>query len=591
MRDEALVGEAAGRLMREYGVDDERIALLAELGVAVCERAPELASLARRQELLSHAVDTFQRPLLSAGMSDSQRQLLDALLRGELDRERLTTLLARWAASVNPEELVDRVRLDCLRLHELLRVGALRAYGADLWRCEMMLEALERLAFLQLATLTWIAEAEGRHPVPQALPDYTPFMEKLREQLAARQTDGHGLAVLTVDCGVVSRLDGLWGFHVGDAARTRIAQRLRMGVLRARDVLGELGRDEFACVLSTIAGGGVALLAAQKILRMLAAPVMIGETEIYARPAVGVAIYPDNGGDAAALLLRSKIACQAARDSADRIVVYQEQQETPEVQLMLYESKLRAAIDEGRLELVYQPQFEPRSLRLHAVEALLRWEDSEIGAIPPHKAIAVAESAGLINEVTWWVLNNALRQCAELRARGLEVSVSVNLSPNNLREPDLPDFIDRGLRTWNVPPQALVIEITETAVLAAPELVSETLARLKSLGVRLAIDDFGIGYSSMYYLAIMPLDEMKIDLSFVRDMLKVPQHQRIVHSMIELGHSLGLAVVAEGVESQDVVSRLAELGCDRVQGYFTSPPLAPDELLRRYASPREDDRA
>jgi len=591
MRDEALVGDAAARLMREYGLDDERIAELTELGRAVCESAPELASLARREALLSHAVDTFQRPLVSAGMSEPQRQLLDALLRGELDRDRLKTLLARWAASVNPEELIDRVRLDCMRLHELLRVGALRVYGADPWRCEMALEALERLAFLQLATLTWIADAEGRNPAPQTLPDYTPFMEKLGEQLAARQADGHGLAVLTVDCGVISRLDGLWGFHVGDAARTRIVQRLRMGVLRARDVLGEIGRDEFACVLSTISGPGVALLAAQKILRMLAAPVMVGETEIFARPAVGVAIYPDNGADAASLLLRSKIACHAARDSADRVVVYREKQENPRLQLLLYESKLRAAIDEGRLELVYQPQFEPRGLRLHGVEALLRWEDSEFGAISTHEAIAVAESAGLINEITWWVLNNALRQCAEFRARGLEVSVSVNLSPNNLREPDLPDFIDRGLRTWDVPPQALVVEITETAVLAAPELVSETLLRLKSLGVRLSIDDFGTGYSSMYYLASMPLDEMKIDLSFVRDMLKVPQHQRIVHSMIELGHSLGLTVVAEGVEGQDVVERLAELGCDRVQGYFTSPPLAPAELLRRYAPPREGDAA
>jgi EAL domain-containing protein (putative c-di-GMP-specific phosphodiesterase class I) len=196
----------------------------------------------------------------------------------------------------------------------------------------------------------------------------------------------------------------------------------------------------------------------------------------------------------------------------------------------------------------------------------------------------VADSAGLANEITWWVLNNALRHCAEFRARGLDLRVGVNLTAHNLRERDLPDFVDRALRTWGLDGDRLVIEVTETAVIGAGNAIAESFARLKALGVRLAIDDFGTGYSSMNYLATMPFDEMKIDLAFVSDMARVPQHDRIVRSLIHLAHDLGLVVVAEGVEDAAVATRLAELGCDLMQGYFTSAPLDPESLLAAYGT-------
>jgi len=250
--------------------------------------------------------------------------------------------------------------------------------------------------------------------------------------------------------------------------------------------------------------------------------------------------------------------------------------------MLVYENRLRAAIDQGTLDLVFRPQFRLADGALVGVESLLRWTDSELGVVPPSQAIAVAESAGLMNEVTWWVLNNALRHCAEFRFRGLDIRVGVNLSANSLRERGLPDFIDRALRTWEVPPGSLVIEVTETAVLGAAEAISETFVRLKALGVRLSIDDFGTGYSSMNYLASMPFDEMKIDLFFVRDMVSVPAHKRIARSLIELAHNLGLIVVAEGEENEPTRARLAELGCDCIQGYHASEPLAPEKLATVY---------
>ena len=416
------------------------------------------------------------------------------------------------------------------------------------------------------------------------MPDYAPFAERLRERIEARAADGKPLAVLYVDCGVIARVDGVWGFPVGDSMRARILGRMKSDVLRPRDLLGEIGRDEFACVIDGIDGPGLADLAAQKTLRTLNAPLRYTDIEVYAKPAVGIALYPEHAQSAASLLQRAKVACLAARDTLERIAVYSEQHKDPQAALMLHEGRLRAAIEASTLELAFQPQVRLSDRRIVGVESLLRWTDAVLGTVPPGKAIAVADSAGLANEITWWVLNNALRHCAEFRARGLDLRVAVNLTAHNLRERDLPDFVDRALRTWGLPGERLVIEVAETAVNGAGDAIAESFARLKALGVRLAIDDFGTGYSSMNYLATMPFDEMKIDLSFVSDMARVPQHDRLVRSLIHLAHELGLVVVAEGVEDAAVAKRLAELGCDLMQGYFTSAPLDPEGLLAAYGT-------
>jgi diguanylate cyclase (GGDEF)-like protein len=581
-----LGAEALERLLGEFGLDEAALARLSELGAAVRRGAPELLGAARRETMLAHAESGFFLPLLPGAMSESQKAIVDALSRGALAREALKGLLARWALTVNPEEPEDRMRRDCVPLQEMLRAGALRVYRTDAARCEAALAALERLVQVQFAIVAAVAGGAARAAASRGerMPDYAPFIERLRARLAERAADAEALAVLYVDCGIVGRIDAVWGFHIGDAVRSRILGRMRSDVLRSRDLLGEIGRDEFACVLDTIQGPGVAMLAAQKTLRTLGVPVRVAGSEVYARPAVGIALYPEHGQSPASLLQRAKIACVAARDELERIAFYSERQEDPHAKLMLYENRLRAAIDQGVLELVFQPQLQVSDRRIVGVESLLRWSDAELGVVEPSRAIAVAESAGLANEVTWWVLNNALRHCAEFRYRGLDVRVSVNLSANNLRERDLPDFVDRALRTWSLPSERLVIEVTENAVLGAASAIQETFGRLKALGVRLSIDDFGTGYSSMNYLATMPFDEMKIDLSFVRDMARVPQHERIVRSLIDLAHNLGLAVVAEGVEDEATARRLGELGCDLMQGFYASAPLDPESLISAYGA-------
>jgi len=585
---EAPLAEAAvARLLAEFGVDEALLERLNALGLAVRERAPELIAPLRREAVLAHAESGFFTPLLDGTMSEPQKALIDALSRGQLGLGALTSLLVRWSLGVNPQEPAERIRRDCLPLQDALRAGALRVYADDPERREAALAAAEHFTMAQLAVCIAAAAAgAARGAVEGPMPEHVPLMDQLRKRIARCERDGQALALIYVECGIVGRIDGIWGFHVGDAVRSRILARMRSDVLRPGDLLSEVGRDEFACVLDVVSGAGVAMLAAQKTLRALNVPVRVAETEVYARPAVGVALYPDHGSSPATLLQRAKIACLVARDELERIAVYQEKQEDPHTRMLEYENRLRAAIDQGTLELVFQPQFRLSDGAMVGAESLLRWKDSELGVVPPSQAIAVAESAGLINEVTWWVLNNALRHCAEFRFRGLDIRVGVNLSANNLRERDLPDFIDRALRTWDVPAASLVIEVTETAVLGAAEAIRETFGRLKALGVRLSIDDFGTGYSSMNYLANMPFDEMKIDLSFVRDMVSVPAHERIVRSLIDLAHNLGLTVVAEGVEDEATRVRLTELGCDCIQGYFASKPLEPETLIAAYGAAR-----
>lgn len=581
-----LSPEAVARQLDEFGVDQATLAQLNDLGIAIQKVAPALLASARREKLLADATNQFFQRLLRGGMSEPQQAILEALSRGTLTRDSLIDLLTGWAMSVNPEEPTVRMQRDCLPQQEILCAGCLRVYGADEARRENSLAAVARFTGAQYAVAAAaVAAARSRASAnAELMPDYAPFVEQLRQRVEARAADGRPLAVLYVDCGVIARVDGVWGFHVGDAVRARIFGRMKSDVLRPRDLLGEVGRDEFACVIDTIDGPGLADLAAQKTLRTLSAPLRSTDTEVYAKPSIGIALYPEHGRSAASLLQHAKVACLAARDTVERIAAYSEQHDDPHARLMLHEGRLRAAIEASTLELAFQPQVRVADRRIVGVESLLRWNDAVLGSVPPGRAIAMADSAGLANEITWWVLNNALRHCAEFRSRGLDLRVGVNLTAHNLRERDLPDFVDRALRTWGLPGERLVIEVSETAIIGAGESIADSFARLKALGVRLSIDDFGTGYSSMNYLATMPFDEMKIDLSFVSDMGRVPQHERIVRSLIHLAHELGLVVVAEGVEDAAVAKRLAELGCDLMQGYFTSAPLDPEGLLAAYGA-------
>jgi diguanylate cyclase (GGDEF)-like protein len=569
----AAEAAAIERLAQEFGLDGEAVAALNALGAGLRERAPESVMATRGESALAAAASPFFLPLLPPAMSEAQRALVDALSRGALEPASLLQLLADWAESLSPEETQQRARRDCLPLQDLLRAGALRLFAREPARCETALAAAERLCAAQMALLA-AAAARGAAERGDGASGQAALTSRLDAFIGARLADGQQLALLYVDCGVIERIDSVWGFLVGDAVRERLGARLKSEVLREQDLLGDPGRDGFACVLTTLQSAGVALLAAEKILRTLDAPLWVDVNEIFARPAVGIALYPEHADNAVALLQRARAAANAARDRPERFALYSAEQERDEAELLLYENRLRAAISQDALDIVFQPQLDLRSNLLVGAESQLRWRDAKLGAVPVEKAIAVAESAGLVNEVTLWLVNGALRICRQFRdAAGLDLRVGVKLSAKSLRQSDLPDFVSSALKTWNLRPSRLALEITETAVLARSIESVETLQRLRGVGVRLCLDDAGAGYDSLSWLATLPFHELKIDLAAIGNIAEVPQKLALVRSLIALAHELKLEVVVAGVEDEATKALLKELRCDLAQGAAIGAPL------------------
>jgi predicted signal transduction protein with EAL and GGDEF domain len=365
--------------------------------------------------------------------------------------------------------------------------------------------------------------------------------------------------------------------------RARIVASLRADVLRADDLVGDVGRDHFACVLSIVEGPAVALLAAEKILRVLSVPSWIGDEEIYARPSIGIAMYPADGDQAESLLQRAKSACVVARSQTSHVAAYAQDQENPEATRLLYENRLRTAVSEDALELVFQPQYDLRLGQIMGVESLLRWRDPALGLIRAEDAFAAAESAGVVTELVSSVLNRALRNCSEFRySAGLDLRIGVNLPGRALLHTELPDVVERALGTWSLRPGRLIIEIGETAVLADDAVAQKTLARLKEIGVKLSIDDAGLALSSLFWLATMPFQEIKIDVARARDLAGVSKSERILQSLIELAHHLKLDVVALGVADDAAAGRLKELGCDYMQADYKGSALDPKGFVAQF---------
>ena len=432
-----------------------------------------------------------------------------------------------------------------------------------------------------------MSKPDSAAPAPASCGDSAagalPFLVALRGCIGQQRADGRNLALLLIECGVIGRIDAVWGYHVGDAVRARVATALRADVLRPDDLVGDMGRDDIACVLTPVDGPAVALLAAEKSLRALNSPFWIGEEEIFAGPAIGIAMCPAHGDEAESLLQRAKSACVVARGQTSHVAVYAEDQENPEASRLVYENRLRAAVSEDALELVFQPQYDLRLGHIMGAESLLRWRDAALGVIPAADAFTAAESAGVVTELVSSVLNRALRNCSEFRySAGLDLRIGVNLPGRALLHTELPDVVERALGTWSLRPGRLIIEIGETSVLADDTVAQKTLVRLKELGVKLSIDDANLALSSLFLLPTMPFQEIKIDVALARNLAGVPKSERILQSLIELAHHLKLDVVAVGVADDAAATRLKELGCDYMQADYKGPALDPKGFVAQF---------
>lgn len=410
------------------------------------------------------------------------------------------------------------------------------------------------------------------------------FVDRLRRCIDERRTDSQGLALLLVDCGLIGRVDALWGYQVGDAVRARIVSALRDEVLRPGDFIGEFGRDDLACVLAVIESPQMALLAAEKLLRTMNAPLWLGEEEVYASPSIGIAALWGRGGNAESLMRQAKTACIAASGLAGHIALYDTGQDARASRL-IQESRLRSAIAEDALELVFQPQFDLRFGQIMGVESMLRWSGGKRELVSMRDAIAAAEAGGMVAKLISSLLNRALRNCSEFRQRaGLDLRIAVNLPARGLLYPELPELVERALRTWALRPGRLMLEIEDIAVLDAYPEAQAAIRRLHEMGVKLSIDDTRAPIASLFSLATMPFKEFKLDLSGTPDWMAQPRSEGVLRSFIELAHHLELEVVACGVQDEPAAARLAQLGCDFMQAGFKGPPVDPEEFVVRFAS-------
>jgi predicted signal transduction protein with EAL and GGDEF domain len=555
---EAGVGPRAlvGRLAEEFGADSQTVVRVAALFREVRERAPDLF-------------------VPAAGA------LAPALDAANAGGEAIYAAIGEWALEAENEP-IERMRRDCQRFQGAMTRGALRLHAGDPERCVESLLALQRFNFLQLAVLTSLA-ARGQEGggVVRTLPtpEYAAFMDLLRSAIETHKQEGKQLGLLLIQVARIEQVDRLLGLQRGEAFMLRVIRRMREGVLRKQDQLGRVSRDQLACLLPRIAGEGVAILAANKILGALEAPVPIGDRTFTPDVVIGIAMYPDHGADQQALVRNGKLAARAARGTAERTATYDTAHGESEELSMRYEARLRYALEESALDLAFEPQLDVQSGRIGGLECMLRWTDKELGKVPEARAMEAAEAGGVAREVAWWIFNNALRQCAEFARAGLQVPISLKVTASSLLQPDFPEFVGRALRTWGVPPKQLVIEIHENALAGDLDQLRDILGRLKAHGLRLGINGFGTGSSSLSNLAQLPLDEMKLAATFTGEMRRGGPHAKVVRSLIQLGKDLGLHVVAEGVEDAETALSLTTLGCERIQGEHVSPPLAAQEIV------------
>lgn len=402
--------------------------------------------------------------------------------------------------------------------------------------------------------------------------------------LAIRQRRPMALLLLDL-CDFKSINDSL-GHGAGDQALVEVARRLQ-STLRASDTLARIGGDEFTVLLPDLQGHQTAERVARKLLEVLQAPFQIQGYRVSLGASIGIAYCPEHAEDGGTLMRYADMAMYHAKAQGPNVcATYAPHLAQRMAEKVRIHEKLKQALGTDRLSLHYQPQVDLRHGGIIGVEALLRWRDPELGELPPGRFIPVAESTGLIAPLGDWVLETACRQIAHLKRAGTPMRVAVNLSPSQLRQPDLAARLARCLATHGAPPEYLELEITESQALADPDMARQTLGQLQALGVGVALDDFGTGHSALIYLQRLPIDRIKIDREFIAGLTAPDSDTTLIRAIVALAQALGLGVVAEGVETELQRRLLLTLGCDTGQGWLFSravPAGQIDELLARPA--------
>ncbi len=411
----------------------------------------------------------------------------------------------------------------------------------------------------------------ARHDSLTGLPNRLAF----HDSVTAAIEDCECGAMLLMDLDRFKEVNDTLGHHYGDLLLQRVSERVREDMDEG-DEIARLGGDEFA-IFSPGSDGQAGLSLARRIAESLRTPIELGDIVLDAPASVGIALLPEDGSDVSTLLQKADVAMYRAKETHVDSTLYEERYDHHSPAKLALTADLRKAVDSDAIVVHYQPVLDLDTSQAMSVEALVRWEHPDLGLLPPGAFLDIAEQTSLIKPLTHRVLETSLLQAARWAQNGLEVAVAVNISTRVLNDPWFVQGVTRALDDANVPPARLKLEVTESTLMADPTLARSVLQELAELGVTISIDDFGTGYSSLAYLADLPVDEVKIDQSFVRRMAAGSRETIIVASTIDLAHHLGMRAVAEGVEDPGLRPQLQSLGCDAVQGYAISRPLpAPD---------------
>lgn len=425
------------------------------------------------------------------------------------------------------------------------------------------------------------------HDALTGLPNRALMDDRLSQSIALADRQGESFAVLLLDLDRFKVVNDSLGHRAGDELLKEVAQRLK-GVVREVDTVARLGGDEFVLILMPSPEPDAAQQVASRIIEAMRPSVRIAGVNIHTSPSIGIAFYPQDATNIETLLAHADAAMYCAKQRGrNNFQCFTPGMNTATQQKVRLESDLRTALEDGQFELHYQPKVNTATGVMHGAEALLRWRHPTLGSIPPAQFIPVAEECGLIGSIGAWVLREACRQARAWQLAGLPpLRIAVNLSPSQFRHGNIVELIRDALDEAGLEPRFLEVELTESTVMSDPEESIAILEKLSKMGVLVSVDDFGTGYSSMSYLRRLPIDKLKIDRSFINEVMSRPEDASIVQAIVSLAHSLRLKVVAEGVESSEQLEFLRSLGCDQYQGFHYSPalPVAQFEELARSRS-------
>ena len=535
------------------------------------------------------------------GMNEQEQDIFDKIMPLTVERGRIVRDAIAFSQShqgVQALEYMRKVAIPgqqgitgqvdkLLNLQESLTQQAVVHAEESYYRARLFMLVLCSIA---IAIGVLVATVVLRHVVRQSrdleqkalfddltkLPNRSLFFDRLGQAAVIYGKEKKPFSIVIFDLDRFKEVNDIQGHHVGDLLLKYVAQKVT-ATMRKTDTVARLGGDEFGMLLPGVSADSAEVIV-KKIMAALNQRVMLEDFVVDCASSMGIASYPEHDEDIPRLLLKADVAMYAAKRANVGYRIY-----TPEIEVVAarnteLQHELRNAIEIGQLQLYFQPKISHHTGCIVGVEALVRWNHPERGLVPPDDFIPLAEATGLIQPLTLWVLQSAIEQSVKWHEAGHVFTIAINLSTRNLLDGDLPGRIAKLIVTHRAKPEWLILEITESSVMAEPARALETLVKLNKMGIQLSLDDFGTGYSSLAYLKKLPVSEIKIDKSFIKDLEIDTNDTVIVRSTIALGHNLGMKVVAEGVENIEIWELLTALGCDSSQGYYMSRPITVSAL-------------